>query len=86
MKFLTFSVLLLFFGLNMTSCTSEYQERLEEAKELKEQMTLIEESNFSSPDQHLVSEIREIEQQIFFLAKLSGNEDTFLMEIFGELQ
>ena len=70
----------------MNSCTSEYQERLEEAKELKEQMTLIEESNFSAPDQHLVSEIQEIEQQIFFLAKLSGNEDTFLTEIFGELQ
>lgn len=84
MKLIQLTLLLLLFGLG--SCTSEYQERLEEAKKLKDRIAMIEESNFISPNEKMREEITSIEEEIHFLAKISGNEELFLSEIFGELK
>lgn len=79
MKVLTFLLLL---GLVLfTSCKSEYQERLEQAKDLKERISVLEESNFVNPNQELMKEIDEMEARIRFLAKVSGNEEMFLSEL-----
>lgn len=67
---------------SLSSCTSEYEERLEEAKELRERLSLIEESNFVAPNEELTQEIADLEDQIFFLAKVSGNEELFLDELY----
>jgi len=75
------AALLLFTCLLATSCTSEYEERLEEAKVLREKFLIVEESNFLSPPGELSSEMKEIESKIEFLAKVSGNEELFLREI-----
>lgn len=76
-------LLLLFLGLFMTvvSCTSEYEERLEQAKELKNRIMIIEASNFITPNDDLSNEIHEMEKRILFLAKVSGNAEAFLSEL-----
>jgi hypothetical protein len=75
------TALLLFTCSLATSCTSEYQERLEEAKVLRERFLIVEESNFSTPSGELTAEMKQIESEIEFLAKVSGNEESFLLEI-----
>ena len=82
MKFITISLLLL--GLLLASCESEYEERLEEARELKEKMTMVEASNTLLPRERLINEIENLEEEIFFLAKVSGNEDLFLSEVYSD--
>ena len=72
---------LLLFTCLLGSCTSEYEERLEEAKILRERFLLVEESNFLSPNPELKNEMQKIESEINFLAKLSGNEEMFLIDI-----
>ena len=72
---------LLLFACFLGSCTSEYEERLEEAKILRERFILVEESNFLSPNHELIKEMRKIESEINFLAKVSGNEERFLKEV-----
>ncbi|MFT5858591.1 MAG: hypothetical protein ACI865_000679 [Flavobacteriaceae bacterium] len=80
MRLIIVSFLLL--GLLLTSCKSEYEERLEEAKELKVRITMVEASNSLLPRQNLVNEIEILEEEIFFLAKVSGNEQLFLDELY----
>jgi hypothetical protein len=75
------TALLLFTCLLATSCTSEYEERLEEAKVLRERFLIVEESNFLTPSGELTAEMKQIESEIEFLAKVSGNEELFLLEI-----
>lgn len=75
------AVLLLFSCLLAASCTSEYEERLEEAKVLRERFLIVEESNFLTPSGELTVEMEQIESEIQFLAKISGNEELFLHEI-----
>lgn len=75
------SLLLLLLLVLFTSCKSEYEERLEQAKELKEKILVIEESNFLNPNAELIHEINEMEARIRFLAKVSGNEEVFLSEL-----
>ena len=82
MKLITISLLLL--GLLLASCESEYEERLEEARELKEKMTMVEASNTLLPRERLINEIENLEEEIFFLAKVSGNEDLFLSEVYSD--
>jgi len=77
------ATLLLLVAFSFGSCTSEYEERLDEAKKLHHKLSLIEESNFISPDDELVNEMNAIEKRIEFLAKVSGNEESFLQEIYG---
>lgn len=77
-------VSLLLVLLPLSSCKSEYEERLEEARELKARMSLVE-ANLSIYEQYgLPNEIAELQQEIEFLAKVSGNEKLFLQEIYND--
>lgn len=80
MKTLSKIVLLLLI-VTMNSCTSEYEERLIEAKSIQTRLLNVEKSLFNSPNQNLVEEIEKLESEINFLAKTSGNEETFLAEL-----
>ncbi|MFT5777546.1 MAG: hypothetical protein ACI837_000482 [Crocinitomicaceae bacterium] len=82
MKLISVSLLLLI--LLLASCKSEYEERLEQGRELKEKMTMVQASNTLLPRERLIDEIENLEQEIFFLAKVSGNEDLFLTEVFND--
>ena len=79
MRLIGATLLLLTFVLG--SCTSEYEERLAEAKLLKERFLLVEESNFVSPNHELVNEMQKLESEIQFLAKVSGNEEMFIIDL-----
>lgn len=78
MKIFCLTTLLLIISLS--SCKSEYEQRLSEAKELKVRMYEIKESN-DSDDETLNIEIKELEDQINFHAKVSGNEELFYEEL-----
>jgi len=82
MRFITISVLLL--GLLTVSCKSEYHERLDEAKELKAKMSMVQASNELSPRERLEREIQSLNEEILFLAKVSGNEELFLQELYED--
>lgn len=66
---------------SLVSCTSEYEERLEEAKRLQERYLLVEESNMIAPKEALVMEMKAIEHELDYLARLSGNEYTFYKDL-----
>ena len=57
---------------------------MEEARELKEKMALVKESNNLSPRKSLITEIRTLNEEILFLAKISGNEELFMKELFND--
>ncbi len=81
MKLCLVSLLVL---LSLSSCKSEYEERLEQARVLKERMSIVE-ANVSMREQSsLSSEIQLIEDEILFLAKVSGNEKLFLKEVYKD--
>lgn len=80
MKFSLVSLLVL---LSLSSCKSEYEERLEEARELKERMALVEANSSIYEEYDLTNEKELLEEEIRFLAKVSGNEKLFLQEIYG---
>ena len=70
--------------LSLSSCKSEYEERLEQARELKERMSLVE-ANSSIYDKYNLSNEKELlEDEIQFLAKVSGNEKLFLKEVYQD--
>ena len=79
MRLLSVSLLLLF--ISFSSCTSEYEERLEEAKIIQSRKILVENSLFNSPSNSLILEIEKLESEISFLAKVSGNKQQFLAEL-----
>lgn len=68
------------------SCTSEYEERLQEARELQERYLIVEESNMMSPREELADEMRDIQNQIEYLARVSGNEYMFFKELNGNIE
>lgn len=78
---ITTSLLLL---MSLASCKSEYDERMEQALELKEKIVLVERSNNLAPRKSLMTEIEMLNEEIQFLAKISGNEELFLQELFNE--
>ena len=80
MKTMTLVLLLVLVG--FTSCTSEYEERLAEGQDLLSRLELVEGSGDYRINNQLEVEIREIKNEISFLAKVSGNEDLFLATIF----
>jgi hypothetical protein len=79
MKFLL--LLSLVVSALLTSCKSEYEERLSEAKELQERYLIVEETNMLYPQDELVQELDAIEEKIDYLARLSGNEYMFFKEL-----
>ncbi|MCR9172373.1 MAG: hypothetical protein NXI10_07785 [bacterium] len=77
-------LLALFLGVSLASCKSEYEERLQEAKNLQERYLLVEESNMMSPREELAEEMRDIKSEIEYLARVSGNEYMFYKELNNE--
>jgi len=77
--------LLLFVMLAMSvtfvSCKSEYEERLQEAKRLQKRYLLVEESNMMDPKEELIQELQEIQSEIEYLARVSGNEYMFFKDL-----
>ncbi len=82
MKYSLISLLLL--ALSLSACKSEYHERLDEAKELRKKMSMVEASNDLLPRKQLIEELRSMKEEINFLAKVSGNEELFLKEIYED--
>ena len=77
-------VSLLLCALLLCSCKSEYHERLDQAKELKEKMMPVQASNDIIPRKQLIYQINSINEEIRFLAKISGNEELFLKEVYAD--
>ncbi|PHR26458.1 MAG: hypothetical protein COA38_14855 [Fluviicola sp.] len=70
--------------LSLSSCKSEYEERLEQARALKVRLSLVQ-SNISMNEQsNLSSEVDLLHEEIQFLAKVSGNEKLFLKEVYND--
>jgi hypothetical protein len=67
----------------MSSCTSEYEERLKEAKSLKVRLTSLESDTRMYSEEASSIEEEEIYNEIHMLARLSGNEQLFLKEVFS---
>lgn len=82
MKLRLITLLLVFMG-GFTSCTSEYEERLAQGRELKERLATVQESYSLSATDRFDTEITEITNEINFLAKVSGHEQLFLEELFS---
>lgn len=74
-------LVLIGFGLSMASCESEYEERLEIARELRKDMEKAVE-NKAMLGSSYSDDIRELETMIQFHAKVSGNKEVFLKEVF----
>ncbi len=83
MKSCLLALLLVFTG-GLTSCTSEYEERLAQGRELKERLAAVQESYSLSATDRFDNEITEITNEINFLAKVSGHEQLFLEELFED--
>jgi hypothetical protein len=77
-------LLLLTVGVMSTSCTSEYEERLIEGRYLIDRLATVERSHNLMMNSRLSSEIEEIRNEINLLAKVSGNEELFLREVFED--
>jgi hypothetical protein len=70
--------------LSLSSCKSEYEQRLEEARELRESMVLVEANSSIYEEYNLDNEKELLDEEIRFLAKVSGNEKLFLKEIYED--
>ena len=81
MKLIVASLLLM---ITLFSCKSEYEERLEQARALKQRMQRVE-SNLSADNaKNLSNELQLLQDEIQFLAKVSGNEKLFMQEVFND--
>lgn len=80
---LTTLLLLLSMVVLGASCTSEYEEQLMEGAKLKERLTMMESTKNLTKDQNLDVEIEKLRNEITYLAKVSGNEELFMKELFG---
>ena len=78
------ALLLLLTVTFLSSCTSEYEECLDEGLFLKEKLALMERSHALTEDDQYGQEIEEIRNQIDLLAKVSGNEELFLQQVYGD--
>ncbi len=76
----------LFVSAALVSCKSEYEERLQEARVLQERYLIVEESNMLSPREELAEEMQDIQNQIEYLARVSGNEYMFFKELNGQIE
>ena len=66
----------------LTSCKSEYEERLIEAKNLKLEMELLKNNQQLIFDDRFAEEIEDLKNKINILAKVSGDESLFLREVY----
>jgi hypothetical protein len=81
MKFYLVSLLLV---ISLGSCESEYEQRLEQARELKERMQWVESNLASNNAENVSRELKLLQDEIQFLAKVSGNEKLFMQEVFND--
>lgn len=72
---------MLAMSVTFVSCKSEYEERLQEAKRLQKRYLLVEESNMMDPKEELIQELQEIQSEIEYLARVSGNEYMFFKDL-----
>ena len=70
-------------GFLVTSCQSEYGERMKKAIELKKEYQKVHTSLQRSKNPNLISQLSEIKREIEFHATVSGNEQLFLKEIWN---
>lgn len=82
MKLLLVSLLLLL--LSLSSCKSEYEERLEQARELRARLVMVESTDLMNKKSDLSKEVQLLQREIHFLAKVSGNEKRFLEEVYND--
>lgn len=80
MKTLLISTLV-FLLIGLQSCQSEYSERMAKAIELKRKYMDVKSIMIESNNNNLSKTLDEIEEEIKFQAKISGNEELFLKEI-----
>lgn len=62
------------------SCTSEYDECLTEAKQLRQRYQLVKQNNALNPND-LTLELMKIQSEIDYLAQVSGNEHKFFQDL-----
>jgi hypothetical protein len=77
----TVTISLFLIVLGFQSCQSEYSERMSKAIALKQRYIDIKNIMIESNDENLEKTLDEIEDEIKFQAKISGNEELFLKEI-----
>lgn len=76
-------LLFVFFGgviFALSSCTSEYEERLLKARQIKAEINRIEQQS-ESLGNVFAQELEELNSEIQFHARVSGNEDLFFKEL-----
>lgn len=76
-------LILIMSVLVLNSCTSEYEECLQEGKYLKERLSDLERNDLMFSNDYSNAEAKEIYDEISLLSKVSGNEDLFMKEVFG---
>jgi hypothetical protein len=74
-------ILLFMIGTILLSCQSEYAERMENAIALKIKYLEVKDIMTKSNNINLMKTLEDIENEINFHAKISGNEELFLKEI-----
>jgi hypothetical protein len=72
---------LLFVGLGFQSCQSEYAERMKKAIELKRKHNELRNILIQSEKPTLKTLLSDLEKEISIQAKISGNEEMFLKEL-----
>lgn len=70
-------------GILITSCQSEYGERMKKALQLKKEYQKLHIHLQKSNNPNLISQLSEIKKEIRFHATVSGNEQLFLKEIWN---
>ena len=76
-----FLLLVIFVGFSATSCQSEYSERMDKALKLKKSYLDLKQKVSKTGDEKILIQLSNIEKEIKVQALISGNEETFLKEI-----
>jgi hypothetical protein len=79
-------LLLSFIVVGLESCQSEYAERMENAIALKRKYMEVKDVMNESNNINLIKTLEDIENEINFHAKVSGNEELFLKEVWKNHQ
>lgn len=76
-----FLLLIAFVGFSATSCQSEYNERMDKALKLKQSYLDLKQKVSENEDDKILIQLVNIEKEIKVQALISGNEETFLEEV-----
>ena len=75
------SLIIVGLGILITSCQSEYGERMKKALQLKKEYQKVHIHLQNSKNPNLITQLSAIRKEIRFHATVSGNEQLFLEEI-----